>query len=261
MTKFIGQTKIIRELNYILDQARTGVPYNILFSARTGYGKTFLAMQAVSRVATYQIFIKEDANEIIRDILRQKTMSNLIDEIHLVRNIELLYPMMDEERYFLIFATNQSYALPEAFKRRCIPMMFEKYNKLELAHIASGRLQGLNIGVDCLDEIVRASNYTPGNIVILCIRLHAVFGPKGGFSVIELRDALVNIFNIQNGLDIRCREYLEVLERIGHASLDALSYIMGVNKDTVRDEIESVLLNKGLIQITSKGRSLSNDNH
>ncbi|MCJ7583339.1 MAG: hypothetical protein MUO30_01015 [Anaerolineales bacterium] len=256
MTRFIGQTKIIRELNYILDQARTGVPYNILFSARTGYGKTFLALQVVSKVATYQIFIKEDANEIIPSILHQKTMSNLIDEIHLVRNIELLYPMMDEMKYFLVFATNQSYELPEAFKRRCITMIFEKYNNRELAQIAEEHLQGLNVGAGCLDEVVRASNYTPGNIAIMCIRLRTVFGPKGGFNFGELRDALKNIFNIQDGLDVRCREYLNVLERMDHASLDALSSIMGVSKDTLKVEVESVLLSKGLIQVTSKGRSL-----
>lgn len=259
MTRFVNQTKIVRELRYIIDQAKTGVPYNILFSARTGYGKTLLALQVVPKIANYQIFIKEDANEIIQAILSQRTMSNLIDEVHLVRNIELLYPMMDEGRYFFVFATNQSYDLPEAFRRRCIPMLFEKYNKFELAQIAKDHLQGLDIEAGCFNEIVRASNYTPGNIAILCYRLRTVFVLKGGFSLAELRDVLINLFNIQNGLDVRCREYLEILERLRYASLDSLSYVMGVNKDTIRTEVENVLLSKGLIRVTSKGRSLNYD--
>jgi len=256
MTTFIGQGKIIRELNFILDQARTGGNFNILLSARSGYGKTFLGLKVVSQVATYKILIEEDANKILSAIRSWNTRSNLIDEVHMVKNIELLYPMMDSGQYFLMFATNQSYELPEAFKRRCIQLIFEKYTKNELAQIAQNSLQGIGVDRACLDEIVRASNYTPGNIKLLCLRLRNVFGQKGAFSYIELKDTLVNIFNIKDGLDVRCREYLEILERMEFISLDSLSYILGVSKDTVKNEVESVLISKGLIQITSKGRSL-----
>ena len=258
MTNFIGQSKILRELEYIIPLARDKEePFNILFSARSGYGKTFLGLMVVSRVASFQILIKEDANSIIRSLETGKTRSNLIDEVHMIKNIELLYPLMDSGKYFLIFATNQSYELPEAFKRRCIQLIFEKYSKPELARIAKDCLQGLEIGAGCLDDIVRASNYTPGNIHLLCMRLRTVFGREGGFDQNKLNDILVNVFNIQDGLDPRCREYLEILERMEFISLDSLSYILGVSKDTIKTEVESVLLSKGLIQITSKGRSLA----
>jgi Holliday junction resolvasome RuvABC ATP-dependent DNA helicase subunit len=136
-------------------------------------------------------------------------------------------------------------------------MVFEKYNKNELAKIARDRLLGLRVDDASLAEIVKASNYTPGNITLLCIRLRTVFESRGGFTVRELNDCLVNIFNIQDGLDVRCREYLEILERLRTASLDTMAYVMGVSKDTVKNEVENVLLTKGLISITSKGRSIA----
>jgi Holliday junction resolvasome RuvABC ATP-dependent DNA helicase subunit len=257
MAQFIGQTKIMTELNYIIPQARAGHNFNILLSARSGYGKTFLGLKVVAQVATYKILIEEDARKILGAINGWQTRANLIDEVHLVKNMEILYPMMDSDQYFLMFATNQSYELPEAFKRRCIQLVFEQYTKDELARIAADCLQGLSVDRASLDEIVRASNYTPGNIKLLCIRLRYVFAQRGGFSLHELTDTLNNIFNIKDGLDVRCREYLECLGRVPVLSLDSLSYIMGVSKDTVKNEIESVLINKGLIKITSKGRSLA----
>jgi len=257
MAAFIGQSKIIKELNYIIPRARDqNIPYNILFSARTGYGKTFLGVQVVGRVAPYQILLNDDASVIATAIRSKRTRANLIDEAHIIRNMEVLYPLMDEGNYFMLFATNQSYELPEAFKRRCIPMVFDKYNKTELARIAHDRLMGMRVDNTCLDEIVKASNYTPGNIIILCIRLRTVFESRGGFTLSQLNDCLVNVFNIQDGLDVRCREYLEVLGRLNYASLDTLAYVMGVSKDIVKNEVENVLLAKGLVAITSKGRSL-----
>lgn len=256
MTRFIGQDRIIRELNFIIPLAKEGQSFNILFSARSGYGKTFLGLEVIRRVATNQVIISEDAESIIRRIEAGKTRANLIDEVHLVKNIELLYPMMDSKTLFLVFATNQSYDLPEAFHRRCIPLIFERYSLEELVEIARGNLQGLRVDKSCLDEIVRCSNYTPGNIHLLCLRLRTVFSGKGGFNLKELKDVLINIFNIVDGLDPRCREYLEVLEKIEVASLETMAYVLGVSKYTVKMEVEGVLLSKGLIQITPKGRML-----
>jgi len=259
MPDFIGQSSVIRELNFLIPRATEGENYNILFSARTGYGKTFLALKVVSRVAPYHMFLTEDANEIVQRIRERTTRVNIVDEVQLLRNIELLYPIMDAGRHLLLFTTNQGYDLPEAFKRRCIPMLFGKYNKTELAKIAADRFPDVELSKQCLDRIVSSSNYTPGNIVLLCIRLQAVFGGRRGFTVAELDDALINIFNIRNGLDVRCQEYMEILQRLGHASLDVLAYSMGVNKDTITTEVENVLLARNLIRITSKGRSLTND--
>jgi Holliday junction resolvasome RuvABC ATP-dependent DNA helicase subunit len=253
---FVGQYKIIKELNSILPLANQGRSYNILLSARTGYGKTLLGLKMVRQVATWQILVKEDANAVLFSIDSMKTRANLIDEVHLVKNIELLYPMMDSGEYFLVFATNQGYDLPEAFKRRCINLIFEKYKKPELIQIARDHLNGFRFEEGCLEEIIKASNYTPGNIANLCIRIQTMFWETKNITLASLKDIIVNIFNIQDGLDVRCREYLEVLERIHIASLDSMAYIMGVNKDVIRTEVESVLLNKNLIQITSKGRSL-----
>jgi len=58
-------------------------------------------------------------------------------------------------------------------------------------------------------------------------------------------------------LDTLCRKYLEVLEDVGGtASIFLLKSILHIDDNTLKREIEPVLLKKGLIKITSKGRSL-----
>lgn len=255
---FIGQTKILRELDYYIDAAKDGAAFNILLNARSGYGKTHLGISVVSNVATYQVILEQSAEAVLERIRKYNTRANLIDEVHLVQNIELLYPLMDSSRLFLVFATNMAVYLPEAFRRRCISLTFERYSKRELIQVARQRFDpSVDISMECCEEIVRASNYTPGNIVILCIRIQAVFRDRTRIDLEELKSVLVDVFNIQNGLDSRCREYLEVLRSIGGtSSLETISFILGISKETVKREIECVLLEKNLISITSKGRSL-----
>lgn len=254
--QFIGQSKIIVELNGILPLAKSGASFNILLEARSGYGKTFLGLQMVKRVAPWQIFSTEDAQKIVYSIESMKTRANLIDEVSYIKNLELFYPMMDAQQYFLVFATNQDYGLPEAFRRRCIQLIFSRYNMNELSQIAQGNMQDFNISRDCLEYVVKSANYTPGNVVLLCWRLRTHFHNHPDINLNELTDVITNIFDIKDGLDIRCREYLEILERLGTASMETMAYTLNLPRDTIKKEIEGILLEKNLITISSKGRSL-----
>jgi Holliday junction resolvasome RuvABC ATP-dependent DNA helicase subunit len=62
-------------------------------------------------------------------------------------------------------------------------------------------------------------------------------------------------------MDTLCRRYVEILEEFGgSASLSLLKSALHVDEGTLRNVVEPVLLRKGVIRISQKGRCLTNVN-
>jgi Holliday junction resolvasome RuvABC ATP-dependent DNA helicase subunit len=262
--RFVGQFHIMRQLRFILLDLykNPAASCNILLSGPSGYGKTTMATE----ICTFLAYPKEKDFEVYwanwTDYRFEKRVI-FIDEIHKVPDLESLYGVMDSKKHVMVFATNQDGNLPEAFVNRCYRFDFTEYSDEELLVIAR---QSSNFSApdESFMEVVNAGNRNPRIIKSLCSRLGSYFGqsPEINSQTADFRRILEEVFDIQDGLDTLCRRYLEVLENVGgNASILLLKSLLHVDENTLKFQIEPVLLRKNLIRISSKGRSLiSHDN-
>lgn len=255
---FIGQKRIIEELNIILPQIKENkLNMHFLLRGKSGYGKTLLGL----KICTYLSYDKYQyvfADNIIKPY--QGFSSMFIDEIHLLENPEFLYKWLDEKEKTFIFATNEFADLKEPLVNRCTVFTFEDYLEEELLEIVKIYINDNNYTNEMLTLVYRACNSNPRKISNLCSRLRAIGNQIPITNIDELNYVIEKIIGIKDGLDPLCRKYLEILKILGKSSLENISRTAGISKAVIQSEIEPVLLYKGLISITSKGRSITNVN-
>lgn len=229
---------------------------NLLIKAPTGYGKTTLARMIIYQVdrTSYYNTIPDSNGEVSLDLTRRVIF---VDEVHYLKQQELLYPMMDRRKHIVILATNESGKLKEALVRRCVPLIFEEYTLVEMEYIVRDRFtsRGMEVPDVVISTITKNTNNSPGIADVLCERLFYVFSsykiPQTKEETIEiLRDYL----GITDGLTPEHRRYLSFLSQQGMASLDTLSAGIGLDKDLIRNVIEPYLIRTGRVKITPKGR-------
>lgn len=256
---FIGQKHIIKQLKFILPDlySHREKACNILIRGPSGYGKTTLAIAMCKYLAgtSFQVFWADwTEHEFRKRVI-------FLDEIHKMADIEKLYEVMDSGKHIFIFATNQDGNLPEAFSNRCFEFVLRNYTMEELMLMAKDALSFPTTD-ESLEEIVKAGNMNPRIIVkSLCGKLNMYFNMHREIDSMgaDFREILKEVFSIEDGLDSLCRDYLEVLEDVGGtASIFLLKSILHIDDTTLKRVVEPVLLRKGLIKITSKGRSLIN---
>lgn len=253
--KFLGQTAIMNQLSILIpDIVNNDRGVNILIRGPSGWGKTRLATMICNVLAgrNFQFSIAD------KSIFDESFRVHLIDEAHLLKEPEVLYPIMDSGRYVMIFTTNSVTVLPEALVRRCYNFNLAPYTKEELIIMAGNALWDRLSG-DCVSLIVDSANGSPAILMSIIQRINLYQRNKRKInSVGELIEVLKNYVGIVNGLDEAARRYLECLKNLGGvAGLDTLSTLLHINKDALRYDIEPILLEKRLIKVTSKGRILN----
>jgi Holliday junction resolvasome RuvABC ATP-dependent DNA helicase subunit len=236
--------------------ARTGTNFNILLRAPSGYGKTTVGLLASSlfignnyRNAEY---IVPNAEGHVK-ILTERRL-HFIDEVHLLKDPELLYPVMDSGRYIFILATNADGNLVEPLVNRCIHLIFMDYSDEELIEIIRANYPGVSMLV--ATEIVSNSHGNPRVAKVLANRLSIIIG-KGILEDVEnVRLIIRTVLQIQGGLDIMQRRYLQHLQIVERSSLESIAHALHVDKSTILRDIEPALIYKHLIKISSRGREL-----
>jgi Holliday junction resolvasome RuvABC ATP-dependent DNA helicase subunit len=257
--EFIGQDIIIRELDYLLTDIKNGNNYNILFRAPSGYGKTYLSLLCLNYLGLGEsvYYVPNYKGEIGE--IDEKKRYHFIDEVHILINPEILYPIMDSRKYTFILASNESGNLKEPLINRCIPFIFSKYTIEELMRIVKIHLRVFNIGDEFANIIATHCKNNPRIIKITCERLCYIMRVKGIPRTAEgLLEILENIMYVKAGGLNRLDEiYINYLRRIGgKGSLGTISSGTGLDKNLILTEIEPLLLNLGVIKITSKGREI-----
>lgn len=257
--RFVGQHHIMNQLRFILPSLYQNSTHgaNFLLVGPSGFGKTTMAISIAEYLAGkhFEYYLGDWTNF----HFRKRVI--FIDEVHLMKTPETLYPLMDvkegPDAHVFILATNQNGNLPEALQNRCMEFIFDDYSDDELLLIAR-ESAGFNASDESLMKIVEAGNRNPRIIKGLIDRFRLYFQINDVDSTTaDYNEILSTVFRIDGGLDTLCRRYLETLEKVGgNASISLLASILHVSKDTLQNQIEPILARNGYIRITSKGRIL-----
>ena len=294
LKEFIGQPQVQKNLFTFISAASTRrepMDHALLFGP-PGLGKTTLA-QIISfelgvgfRSTSGPIINKAGDLAALLTNLRPKDVL-FIDEIHrLSPNIEeILYPAMEDLQldliigegpsartikidlppFTLVGATTRSGLLTTPLRDRFgIQIRMEFYSSQDLVKILLKLAQKLQLNLEESGayEIAKRSRGTPRIAGRLLRRVRDIFSISKS-KIIDKNfadNALTQLDVDRSGLDAIDRKYLNVIiEKFqgGPVGLDTLSAILSEQKDMIEEVIEPYLLQRGLIQRSSRGRFVS----
>ena len=294
LKEFIGQPQVQKNLSTFISAAsvrQEAMDHALLFGP-PGLGKTTLA-QIISfelgvgfRSTSGPIINKAGDLAALLTNLQPKDVL-FIDEIHrLSPNIEeILYPAMEDLQldliigegpsartikidlppFTLVGATTRSGLLTTPLRDRFgIQIRMEFYSSKDLVTILlklSEKLQ-LNLEESGAYEIAKRSRGTPRVAGRLLRRVRDIFSVSNRKTIDqEFADTALTQLDVdRSGLDTIDRKYLNVIiEKYqgGPVGLDTLSAILSEQKDMIEEVIEPYLLQRGLIQRSSRGRIVS----
>jgi Holliday junction DNA helicase RuvB len=172
---------------------------------------------------------------------------------------------IDLPPFTLVGATTRSGLLTTPLRDRFgIQIRMEFYNSTDLVRILLKLAEKLNVNLDegGAHEIAKRSRGTPRVAGRLLRRVRDILSVSN-LKVIDNKfadKALSQLDVDKSGLDAVDRKYLNVIiEKYqgGPVGLDTLSAILSEQKDMIEEVIEPYLLQRGLIQRSSRGRFVS----
>ena len=294
LAEYIGQDQVKENLKIFLAAAkkREEPLEHVMIYGPPGLGKTTLAhiiareMGAGLKVTSGPAITKTGDLAALLTNLQPKDVL-FIDEIHrLAPNIEeILYPAMEDLQldliigegpsartikidlppFTLVGATTRSGLLTTPLRDRFgIQIRMEYYNPSDLIKILLKLAEKLNVKLDQggAHEIAKRSRGTPRVAGRLLRRVRDILSVSN-LKVIDSKfaDKALSQLDVDNsGLDAVDRKYLNVIiEKYqgGPVGLDTLSAILSEQKDMIEEVIEPYLLQRGLIQRSSRGRFVS----
>lgn len=288
----IGQTDVSRKLDFFTASNGNDTPFpTMLFSGSQGLGKTFtshIVAKALNRklveVNCGDLDEPEQFYEdiILRQVQGTQPVTILLDEAHKMSKkvgTELLtitnpngdfsnsvvYKdfnlVFDMRKINVILATTDANMLLRPLVNRCEEIYFSLYKHSDLLRILKLYLNGCRIDVsrDIKERIgyacrgrARTAFLLAQNIRRQC-KIHDVKVLTN-----ETWEDLANTFGIHAlGLNNREVRLLKLLAKEGVLSCSSLAVKLGVTEDNIKDEWEQRPKELGLVETTSKGRSLT----
>lgn len=288
---FVGQKALCENLKVFVRAAkqRKDAMDHVLLFGPPGLGKTTLA-QIIARelgvgfrATSGPVIAKSgDLAALLTNLEPNDVL--FIDEIHRLNPAveEILYPAMEDRKldliigegpaarsvqidlvpFTLIGATTRSGLLTNPLRDRFgIPLRLEFYTAEELAHIVAraASLLGMNLTADGAMEIAKRARGTPRIAGRLTRRVRD-FADGRKIDRREVDEALQRLDVDPSGLDTMDRRYLSCIADVyggGPVGVETLSAFLSEQRDMVEDVIEPYLIQRGLVQRTSRGRVLS----
>ena len=257
MTKLIGQEEAKRLLNAVATRRS-----NVLFVGGPGMGKTTFARWYLDKFAKKHLELTGQ-KELPLNLLANQTI--FIDEAHKLDNPEALYGYLADEgseskslfrsikreKTIFVLATTDQGMLPKALITRLSKVAMRPYTFDEIVEIVVA-----HHGQWIVDSVARNVAYFAYGNPRRAVKLGELM--SDGLASGLLADTVGEFFALlgyQEGLDAQEREMLAALVDKPR-SITTLSGMLGVGRSTV-NEVEIGLISGGLVQITSKGRSLT----
>jgi Holliday junction DNA helicase RuvB len=294
LSEFIGQQQARSNLSIFIEaaRARNEALDHVLFVGPPGLGKTTLA-QIVARelgvnfrATSGPVIAKAGDLAALLTNLEERDVL-FIDEIHRLNPAveEVLYPAMEDfqldliigegpaarsvkidlSKFTLVGATTRAGLLTNPLRDRFgIPVRLNFYTEAELELIVNrgARVLGIGMTADGANEIARRSRGTP-RIAGRLLRRVRDFAQAASADQIDrkLADrALLQLEVDAAGLDAMDRRYLTTIAEHyagGPVGVETLAAALSEPRDAIEEIIEPFLIQKGLLQRTSRGRLIT----
>jgi Holliday junction DNA helicase RuvB len=269
--EYIGQKKLKDRIRISINSALTREAKldHVLLTAPPGYGKTsFAALIAQEMMEDFNPYVMPLKANALRKILLEKRGIIFLDEIHRLppKNQEILLPIEDNEVHFedgkvieippvtIIAATTELKRVIEPLRDRFTHKpKFELYTDHDMAEIVyrMSRSVGIhNMPKDHALALGRASAGVPRQARSL------VFTARD-LGTTQPEKVLKTIGITPEGLTEDHVDYVLALDKLGQiAGVDVLANYTGQPKDVIV-KLEKLLLRKGIIDYSQKGRVLT----
>lgn len=249
---FVGQRKLWTLLDVLVPEMRKGENINLMFRAPSGYGKTKMAVMValdITNEQDIQYELPDSSGEVYIDESKRVIV---IDECHELKQPEIIYPLMDSKKHCIFLCSNETGELKEPLVNRCIQLIFDDYEITEIEAMVNILLP--NLPVEFIMTIAENCQLNPRITKKICQTLGYIFERNKPNSVEELKYIISNTLQIENGLNLEQRRYLDFLCKVNRASLDLISSAIRIDRKTIQRDIEPYLIRLGKISITSRGR-------
>jgi Holliday junction DNA helicase RuvB len=292
--EYVGQEVIKQNLHVLLTAARerNHQPEHILFYGPPGLGKTTLSHLVAKSLGANMKSTSGPAIEKVGDLA--SILTNLeagdvlfIDEIHRLNKMveEILYPAMesgvidiiigkgpsartiqlDIPPFTLVAATTRLALLSGPLRSRFSGGVYrlEHYKQEEIERIVARSANILQVALsrEGAEEIAKRARATPrtANYILKRVRDYAQVYKKPIDR--KLVDEVMNLLEIDHlGLTEQDRKYLTVIIdnfKGGPVGLNTLAASLSEEEETIEDVIEPYLLQQGLLERTSRGRTIT----
>jgi len=293
LTEFVGQTKVVAQLDLLLKAADQGgrTPDHVLLAGPPGLGKTTLAMivaaesgKTLRMSSGPAIAHAGDLAALLSALLPGEVL--FIDEIHrMARSAEeMLYLAMEDFRidimvgkgvgatsiplelppFTLVGATTRAGALAGPLRDRFgFTGHLEFYSAEELSQVLtrSARLLDLNLTPEAVAELARRSRGTPRIANRLLRRVRDYIQMNPATDTLEATRAALAIYDVDDrGLDRLDRAFLDALATRfngGPTGLTSIAVSVGEDAETIETVVEPFLIREGLITRSSRGRIIT----
>ena len=294
ITEFVGQDNIKSNLKTFIESSiktKKNLDHIILYGP-PGLGKTTLA-NIISYEKNVNIHVtsgpaftkKGDLVTLLSNLSNGDIL--FIDEIHRLSPVieESLYPAMEDfkcdyiigsgpsarvmqiaiEKFTLIGATTRLGLLSRPLRDRFgIPLQLEFYSPENLMDIIILNAKKLNVKIETAAafEIAKRSRGTPRIAIRLLKRIldFSIVQNSEDIRMEIVEESLKQMRIDSEGLDEMDRKYLKCISldyNGGPVGIETLSAALLEQRDIIEDVIEPYLMQKGLVQRTSRGRILS----
>ena len=252
-------------MDIVLTKIKEGENHNLLFSGFAGTGKTYSSKMIACETGKPFVYLTGSmgAKKIVHMLLNlKKDAIVLIDEIHNIpeKVAEIIYPAIEYGEIYLegerklvdcmfIGTTTEPESLPKPLMDRFMRIEFDEPNEEMVVEI----LKKMEIKDELIGMII---NFTMNiRVIKKIIKYLELYGKKN-------KENLGKVFkmmgiNVYTGLSDDQEKYVRYLKEHIKASLRALSLVLRRGEGYIRNEIETELVRKDMIVITSRGRELS----